>query len=64
MSTGGEHLTPDGEPTVLVERHGPVGWLIFNRPGSGNAMNAAMIEALEVGWRELDADPGVRVIVN
>jgi enoyl-CoA hydratase/carnithine racemase len=48
----------------VIERHGPVGWLIFNRPGSGNAMNAAMIDDLEAAWRELDADPTVRVIVN
>ena len=59
-----EHRTKDGGPTILVERNGPVGWLIFNRPDSGNAMNAAMIDALEVAWRELDADPAVRVIVN
>jgi enoyl-CoA hydratase len=50
--------------TVLVERQGRVGWLLFNRPESGNAMNAAMIEELEAAWRQLDADPSVRVIVN
>ena len=49
---------------LVVERHGPVGWLIFNRPGSGNAMNAAMLDGLEEAWLELDADPAVRVIVN
>ncbi|HEY1988768.1 MAG TPA: enoyl-CoA hydratase/isomerase family protein, partial [Acidimicrobiales bacterium] len=64
MSTGIDHPAPDGEPTILIERNGPVGWLIFNRPGSGNAMNAAMIDGLEAAWRELDADPAVRVIVN
>jgi enoyl-CoA hydratase len=50
--------------TVLVERHGPVGWLIFNRPQSRNAMDAAMLDELEAAWLELDADPDVRVIVN
>ncbi|WP_106401712.1 enoyl-CoA hydratase/isomerase family protein [Actinocorallia populi] len=49
--------------TLLVERHGPVGWLIFNRPGRGNAMDAAMMAALPEAWRELDADPDVRTIV-
>jgi enoyl-CoA hydratase len=49
---------------LLVERHGPVGWLIFNRPGAGNAMDAAMFSELEPAWKELDADPAVRVIVN
>ena len=50
--------------TLVLERHGRVGWLVFNRPDSGNAMNAAMLEELEVAWRQLDADPQVRVIVN
>jgi enoyl-CoA hydratase len=50
--------------TLLVERHGHVGWLIFNRPDALNAMNATMMGELETAWRELDADPQVRVIVN
>jgi enoyl-CoA hydratase len=50
--------------TVLVERHGPVGWLIFNRPQARNAMDADMLDELEAAWLELDADPDVRVIVN
>ena len=57
-ATGGE-----GDP-ILVERHGVVGWIIFNRPDVGNAMDAAMLGQLEVAWRELEADPAVRVIVN
>jgi enoyl-CoA hydratase/carnithine racemase len=50
--------------SLVVERHGPVGWLIFNRPQAGNAMHATMLDELEVAWLELDADPAVRVIVN
>ena len=50
--------------TLIVERHGHVGWLIFNRPKALNAMNATMMGELEAAWRELDADPAVRVIVN
>jgi enoyl-CoA hydratase len=49
---------------LLVERRGPVGWLIFNRPDVGNAMDARMMSELEEAWRELDDDPAVRVIVN
>lgn len=49
---------------LLVERRGPVGWLINNRPERLNAMNAAMREELAVAWRELDDDPAVRVIVH
>ncbi len=50
--------------TLEIERHGPVGWLIFNRPQAANAMNATMMGELEEAWLELDADPAVRVIVN
>ena len=41
-----------------------MGWLIFNRPAAGNAMDARMLDDLESAWNELDADPAVRVIVN
>jgi enoyl-CoA hydratase/carnithine racemase len=47
-----------------VEREGPVGWLIFDRPEVGNAMDAAMLADLPRAWHELDDDPDVRVIVN
>jgi enoyl-CoA hydratase/carnithine racemase len=50
--------------TLRVERAGPVGWLTFDRPDAGNAMNAAMMRELEDAWRTLDADDDVRVIVN
>jgi enoyl-CoA hydratase/carnithine racemase len=50
--------------TLVVERHGPVGWLVFDRPAAGNAMDATMLDELERAWRELDDDPEVRVIVN
>ena len=50
--------------TLTVERRGPVGWLIFDRPDAGNAMDAAMFRELEDAWRELDRDAEVRVIVN
>ena len=49
---------------LTVQRHGPVGWLIFNRPDKGNAIDARMFDELEQAWLELDADPAVRVIVN
>ena len=49
--------------TLLIERMGPVAWLIFNRPGAGNSMNAQMFDDLAQAWPELDADPEVRVIV-
>jgi enoyl-CoA hydratase len=48
---------------LAVERRGRVGWLIFDRPQAGNAMDAAMLAGLPAAWRELNADPDVRAIV-
>ena len=42
---------------LRVERQGAVGWLVFDRPDAGNAMDAVMFDELERAWRELDADP-------
>jgi enoyl-CoA hydratase/carnithine racemase len=50
--------------SIRVERRGPVGWLIFDRPKVGNAMDATMLRELEEAWHELDGDDAVRVIVN
>ncbi len=50
--------------TLLVERHGPVGWLINNRPEKLNAMSAKMREEFADAWLDLDHDPKVRVIVH
>jgi len=49
---------------LKVERHGQVGWLINNRPEQLNAMNSGMRDEFELAWKELDADPAVRVIVH
>ncbi|MCB1248937.1 MAG: enoyl-CoA hydratase/isomerase family protein [Acidimicrobiales bacterium] len=54
----------DGYETLAVWRDGPVGWLVFDRPEVGNAIDARMFVELERAWAELDADPDVRVIVN
>ena len=50
--------------TLRVERTGPVGWLVFDRPDAANAMDARMMTELPTAWRELADDPAVRVIVN
>src|SRR5918994_708843 len=50
--------------TLVVERAGPVGWLVFDRPAAANAMDATMLAELERAWHELDDDPRVQVIVN
>src|SRR5436305_11302206 len=61
MSGGHTHSSFDH---LVVERRGPVGWLVNNRPDQLNAMNAAMRDEFSVAWKELDADPDVRVIVH
>ncbi|HEX6422126.1 MAG TPA: enoyl-CoA hydratase/isomerase family protein [Acidimicrobiales bacterium] len=58
-----DHRYP-GYASLAVERRGLVGWLIFDRPDRGNAMDATMLAELERAWADLDADPAVRVIVT
>ena len=53
----------DGYETLAVERRGRVGWLLFDRPAARNAMNVVMRQELPRAWRQLDADPDVRVVV-
>ena len=53
-----------GYDTLIVERQGHVGWLIFNRPDQLNAMTSHMRDELADAWLELDGDPEVRVIVH
>jgi enoyl-CoA hydratase len=50
--------------TLDVWRDEHVGWLVFDRPDRGNAMDATMLTELEAAWQELNRDPEVRVIVN
>jgi enoyl-CoA hydratase/carnithine racemase len=49
---------------LRVERRGPVGWLVNNRPEVMNAMSWTMRDEFAVAWSVLDADPAVRVIVH
>ena len=49
---------------LKLERHGPVGWLINDRPEQLNAMNNTMRDEFALAWLELEADPDVRVIVH
>jgi enoyl-CoA hydratase len=49
---------------LKLERHGPVGWLLNNRPEQLNAMSAQMRDEVAEAWTELDQDPAVKVIVH
>jgi enoyl-CoA hydratase len=48
---------------VRVLREGPLAWLVFDHPERRNAISAGMWQALPGAVAELDADPGVRVVV-
>ena len=50
-------------PPVLVERRGSVSLLTLNRPEKLNAVNAAMIEALDAALDAAEADEAVRAVV-
>jgi enoyl-CoA hydratase len=62
LAGGPAELT--GYRSLIVERRGRVGWLVFNRPEAANSMDSVMLAELETAWQELDRDPSVRVIVN
>lgn len=57
-------MTYSSYTCLKVERQGPVGWLINDRPDQLNAMSATMRDEFATAWKELDADPEVRVIVH
>jgi enoyl-CoA hydratase len=48
---------------ITTERHGPVALVVLDRPGSRNALTAAMIAALATALTEADADPDVAAVV-
>lgn len=51
------------EPRVLVERDGPVGRLVLNRPDKLNAFFGSMRDEIGDGLEELGNDDSVRVVV-
>jgi enoyl-CoA hydratase/carnithine racemase len=48
---------------VRIEREGPLGWLIFDHESRRNAITGEMWRAIPGAARELDRDPGVRVVI-
>jgi enoyl-CoA hydratase len=50
-------------PNVLVERDGPVGVVLMNRPKQLNALSGELMDAVVGALTELDGDPEVRAIV-
>ena len=55
--------TQADEPAVLAERHGHVALITLNRPGSLNAIDAQLSQALAAAVDDCMRDPSVRAIV-
>ncbi len=49
--------------TLLVEKRGAVGWIVFNQPAKRNAINDAMWRGIPVALERFDADAEVRCVV-
>jgi enoyl-CoA hydratase/carnithine racemase len=48
--------------SLLIEKRGAVGWIIFNQPAKRNAINGAMWRGIAPAMAQLDADRAVRCI--
>ena len=51
------------EPEVLIERNDRILIVTINRPGSKNAVNAAVSQGLADAMDRLDGDPGLSVAI-
>ncbi len=47
---------------IVVEKRGPVGWIVFNQPAKRNALSNAMWRAIPEAMRRFEADPEVRCV--
>ncbi len=54
---------PESVPAVIIERDGPIAWLVFDHMARRNAMTLDMWRAVPERCAELAADPSVRVVV-
>jgi enoyl-CoA hydratase len=50
-------------PKLLLEKDGPIGWIVFNQPEKRNAVSQEMWERMPDYVRDLAADDAVRVVV-
>jgi enoyl-CoA hydratase len=50
-------------PKLLLEKDGPIGWIIFNQPEKRNAVSQEMWELMPEYVRDLTADDAIRVVV-
>ena len=48
--------------SLIVEKHGAVGWIVFNQPAKRNAINGAMWRGIPRAMAQYDADSEVRCV--
>jgi enoyl-CoA hydratase/carnithine racemase len=48
--------------SLIVEKRGAVGWIVFNQPAKRNAINGAMWRGIPQAMAQYDADPEVRCV--
>ena len=48
--------------SLLVEKKGAVGWIVFNQPAKRNAINGEMWRGIAPAMRQFDVDAEVRVV--
>ncbi len=50
-------------PSLLIEKDGPIGWLIFNRPEKRNAVGIETWQLMPEYAKDLAADDAIRVVI-
>jgi enoyl-CoA hydratase/carnithine racemase len=50
-------------PKLLLEKDGPIGWIVFNQPEKRNAVSLEMWERMPEYVRELADDDAIRVVI-
>ena len=48
---------------LLLQKDGPIGWIIFNQPEKRNAVSQEMWQAMPEYVADLASDPAIRVII-
>ncbi len=51
------------EPKLVLEKDGPIGWIVFNQPEKRNAVSQEMWELMPEYVRELATDDAIRVVI-
>jgi enoyl-CoA hydratase/carnithine racemase len=50
-------------PKLLLEKNGPIGWIVFNQPEKRNAVSQEMWQLMPGYVQELTADDAIRVVI-